>query len=182
MKKIVCLMSRNLATMKKHAISSSSTVPLLGVSNKKPMKRTKNRHKKQLKKDFMFSYLISDTYMYNPLVSHQPTFDFPPPPINSSGMQEDVAMPVVEGRNKNFIEKVVDFLEADCYLYSPLIVDNDDHHVCVKTHVPHKTSEGVAMQKGRVEEDGDLSKPVRGRPPVVQKTVAYRESVKRVVR
>lgn len=41
--------------------------------------------------------------------------------------------------------------------------------------------EGGEMQKGRVEEDGDLSRPVQGRP-VVQKTVAYRESVKRVVR
>lgn len=52
------------------------------------------------------------------------------------GMQEDVAVPV-EGRNKNLIEKVVDFLEADCYLYSPLIVDD---HVCSKTHVADKSS------------------------------------------
>lgn len=58
----------------------------LGISNQKPMKRTiirKHKMKKHTRKDLVFnkvfSYLISDCYMYNPLVSSQSTFDFPPP-------------------------------------------------------------------------------------------------------
>lgn len=44
------------------------------------------------------------------------------------GIQEGVAIPT-RGRNKKLIDKVVDYLEADCYLYAPLI-DNNQHNKC----------------------------------------------------
>ncbi|MFS7899510.1 hypothetical protein Hanom_Chr00s062333g01785561 [Helianthus anomalus] len=81
MKRITCFISRNFPTMKKHVIPSSTTTPL-GINNKHPMKR-KHRHKKHAAKHLFFnkvvSYLVSDSHMYNPLVSPQPSFDFPPP-------------------------------------------------------------------------------------------------------
>ncbi|KAI3524253.1 hypothetical protein L1887_02906 [Cichorium endivia] len=116
----------------------SASSPL--TSKQKPMKRTsirKHKNKRHTRRNLFFnkvvSYLLSDSYLYNPLVSPQPTFDFPPPKLISTfpvgGEQGDVALPI-RGSNKKLIEKVVDFLEADCYLYSPLLTYD---HLCSKT-------------------------------------------------
>ncbi|KAJ0523036.1 hypothetical protein HanIR_Chr10g0489351 [Helianthus annuus] len=182
MKRITCFISRNFPTMKKHVIPSSTTP--LGINNKHPMKR-KHRHKKHAAKHLFFnkvvSYLLSDSHMYNPLVSPQPSFDFPPPKhmftSSSGGVQDDVVMPVKE-KNKKLIEKVVDFLEADCYLYSPLVTNE---HVCYKsTHGGNINSGGQMQKENTVGEGGDLRSQLRARA-VVKKTVAYGESVKHMV-
>ena len=52
-----------------------------------------------------------------------------------------MALPI-RGRNKKLIEKVVDFLEADCYLYSPLLTNE---HVCSKS-LPANPSSGTLTQ------------------------------------
>ncbi|KAL8235042.1 hypothetical protein R6Q59_021142 [Mikania micrantha] len=155
MKKIVSVTSKYLTTMEKHVIASSTP---LGISNKNPKKRTVLRkNKKHATKDLIFnkvvSYLISDSYMYNPLVSRQPTFDFTPPSqiFASTGIQEDVALPI-KGRNKKLFEKVIHFLEADCYFYSPLITDEQ---VCSKKRAAVKNS-GGQMQTRTVKEYEDL--------------------------
>ncbi|KAI3775331.1 hypothetical protein L1987_49902 [Smallanthus sonchifolius] len=190
--------------MEKHVIPPST--PLI-ISNKNPIKRTvirKNRNKKHTTKDLInkvVSYLISDCYMYNPLVSPQPSLDFPPPPqiftspgkkitcrlhfrffykfevtkslVGIVGIHEDVALPI-KGSNKKLFDEVVDFLEVDCYLYSPVVTNE---HVCSKSHATSKSS-GGQMQKGTVRGGEDLSRQLRATSPVVKKTVAYRESMK----
>ncbi|KAI3803117.1 hypothetical protein L1987_31266 [Smallanthus sonchifolius] len=134
--------------MEKHVIPPSTP---LQISNKNPIKRTvirKNRHKKHTTKHLInkvVSYLNSDCYMYNPLVSPQPSMDFPPPHqiFTSPGVHEDVALPIKGISNKKLFDKVVDFLEVDCYLYSPLVTNE---HVCSKSHATNISS-GGPMQK-----------------------------------
>ncbi|MFS7899511.1 hypothetical protein Hanom_Chr00s062333g01785571 [Helianthus anomalus] len=97
--------------------------------------------------------------------------------VDVVGVQDDVVMPVKE-RNKKLIEKVVDFLEADCYLYSPLVTKE---HVCYKsTHGGNMKSGGQMQKENTVGEGGDLRSQLRARA-VVKKTVASGESVKHMV-
>ncbi|KAL7600133.1 hypothetical protein Lser_V15G23707 [Lactuca serriola] len=179
MKRITSFIPTTLATLEKHVIPTSSPVR---ISKQKPIKRTiirKHKHKKHTTKDLFMnqvvSYLISDSYMYNPLVSPQPTFDLLPPKqlySTFAGGYGDVALPI-RGRNKKLIEKVVDFLEADCYLYSPLLTNE---HVCSKS-LPANPSSGHFKTLGGSEK----STETQGRP-VVTGTVAYRETMKHMFR
>ncbi|CAI9285563.1 unnamed protein product [Lactuca saligna] len=177
MKRITSFIPRTLATLEKHVIPSSSPVR---ISKPKPIKRTiirKHKHKKHNRKDLFMkqivSYLVSDSYMYNPLVSPQPAFDFLPPKQLSTftGGYGDVALPI-RRRNKKLVEKVFDFLEADCYLYSPLLTND---HVCSKS-LPANPSSGTFKTLG-----GSESTETQGRP-VVTRTVAYRETMKHMFR
>ncbi|KAI3715111.1 hypothetical protein L6452_22079 [Arctium lappa] len=173
--------------------SSSSSLPF-GIRNQKPMKRTiirnsnnnnKNKNKKDLVLNKLISYLVSDSYMYNPLISPQPTFDLPPPKQIST-FPGDMALPIGESNNI-----FIHFLETDCYLYSPLLAKK---HVCCKNHPPTPTSEyfrtregssSTKTQGGQMQhngrEGGDLGSQLRARLKVLKKTVAYHESVKHVV-
>lgn len=179
--------------MAKRVIPSSS-LPF-GIRNKKPMKRTiirNNKKKNKNKKDFVFnkviSYLLSDSYMYNPLISPQPTFDLPPPKqiSTSPGGPGEMTLPIGESNNK-----FIHFLETDCYLYSPLLATK---HVCFKNHPPTPTSghfqtrqgsSSTETQGGQMQhserEGGDLGSQLRARLEVLKETVAYHESVKHVV-
>ncbi|KAL4589963.1 hypothetical protein LXL04_002876 [Taraxacum kok-saghyz] len=185
MKTITSLIPRTFATLQKHVIPSPSP---LRISKQKPMKRTiirKHKHKKHTRKDLILnkvvSYLISDSYMYNSLVSPQPTFDFPPPKLLSTfaGGEGDVAVPI-RGSNKKLIEKVVNFLEADCYLYSPLL--NNNEHVCSMSRLATPNSGNVKTVGGRESTETEGGQTGELHPsPVVTETVAYRESLKRRV-
>ncbi|XP_071717574.1 uncharacterized protein [Rutidosis leptorrhynchoides] len=176
----------NIPTMEKHVIQSSVTH--LGVNKQKPMKRTgirKHKNKKHTKKDLIFnkvvSYLISDSYLYNPLVCPQPTFDIPPPKqiFTPPENQEDVALPIKGSKNKTLMEKVVDFLQADCFLYSPLVGDGEN--VGFKSQLVNSTSETqVGHEQHMTQERRDVSGSLRARP-VVKKTVSYRESLKHMI-
>ncbi|XP_024971213.1 uncharacterized protein LOC112510138 [Cynara cardunculus var. scolymus] len=169
----------------------SSSLPF-GIRNQKPMKPTIIRKNKKKSKDLVFnkvvSYLLSDSYMYNPLISPQPTFDFPPPKqiSTSAGGPEDMALPTGSSNHK-FIE----FLETDCYLYSPLLAEK---HVCSKNHPPAPSSghfqirggsSSTETQVGQMQhserEGGDLGDQLRARLKVLKETVAYHESVNQVV-
>ncbi|GJW83183.1 hypothetical protein Tco_0156328 [Tanacetum coccineum] len=129
--------------MKNHVISPSTP---LGVNKQNPMKRTiirKNKHRKHRTKHLMFKkvvpYLISDCYMYNPLVSPQPALDFPPPKqiFTPSGNEEGVALPV-KRRNKKLLDKIVDFMEVDSYMYCPLL-DNEHVSSGTKPRIPRNS-------------------------------------------
>ncbi|XP_076909770.1 uncharacterized protein LOC143567180 [Bidens hawaiensis] len=162
-----CVTSKNMPKMDKHTII-----------RKNRLKNKKHAAKHPILKKVV-AYLLSDSYMYNPLVSSQPWFDLPPPKqlFPSTGIQEGVALPI-RGKNKKLIDKVVDYLEADCYLYAPLIDNNHHHHKCCSTgaHDVANDNSGGEMKKGGDE----LSQQV-GVGHVVKKSVAYRETVKRVV-
>ncbi|KAI3751338.1 hypothetical protein L2E82_22416 [Cichorium intybus] len=89
----------------------SASSPLTSKEN--PMKRTsirKRKKKRHTRRNLFFnkvvSYLLSHSYLYNPLVSPQPTFDFPPPKLISTfpvGEQGDVALPI-RGSSKIWLQ------------------------------------------------------------------------------
>ncbi|KAL4557746.1 hypothetical protein LXL04_035934 [Taraxacum kok-saghyz] len=84
--------------------------------------------------------------------------------VGTVGGEGDTAVPI-RGSNKKLIEKVVNFLEADCYLYSPLVNNND--HVCSMSRLATPNSETEGGQIGELHPSS-----------VVTGTVAYRESLK----
>ncbi|KAI5348957.1 hypothetical protein L3X38_001844 [Prunus dulcis] len=85
------------------------------VQKKRPIKRNK---KKLLKK--VIDFLISNSYMFAPLISH-------PPHGFSSPMKTRASITGVEGRkpikgdNKRLLKKVGDYLKSDSYMYVPLL-------------------------------------------------------------
>nr|XP_043625148.1 uncharacterized protein LOC122596601 [Erigeron canadensis] len=181
----------------------SSKSAALGITKQKPMKRRKNnKHSRRNKLKLInkiASYLISDPYLYSPLVAPQPTFDFPPPkPIlfTPQGDQEDVALPTKKTKSKSFMEKVIEFLEADCFLYSPLVTKSD--HVVDTNSVSgySQTTKGNGRTEAQgnrgmealdggvqhlTQEGRDVSRSL-GTKPVVKTAVSYHESVKHMVR
>ncbi|KAJ9557894.1 hypothetical protein OSB04_012508 [Centaurea solstitialis] len=174
--------------MAKGAIPSSSLA--FGIRKPKPMKRTIIRNKKKKKKNDLvlnkvISYLLTDCYMYNPLISPQPTFDLPPPKQISTS-QEDMALPIRRSNNQ-----VVGFLETDCYLYSPLLVENHPPPPMspvglVSGHfhtrgVSSSTETQDGQMQHNVRDNTDLGTQLRARLKVLKETVAYHESVKHTV-
>ncbi|XP_031098069.1 uncharacterized protein LOC116002155 isoform X1 [Ipomoea triloba] len=76
------------------------------VAQRRPlMKKTQQYYFKKA-----FGYLFSDDYMFAPLLS-SPTSSF-------AGIEESAK---VNG-DKDFVDKVGDYLKSDCYLYSPLVI------------------------------------------------------------
>nr|GMD80216.1 uncharacterized LOC101253060 [Ipomoea batatas] len=75
------------------------------VAQRRPlMKKTQHYYFKKA-----FGYLFSDDYMFAPLLSS---------PTSSFGIEESAK---VNG-DKDFVDKVGDYLKSDCYLYSPLVI------------------------------------------------------------
>nr|GMD75281.1 uncharacterized LOC101253060 [Ipomoea batatas] len=82
------------------------------VSQRRPlMKKKKKSQQYYLKK--AFGYLFSDDYMFAPLLSSHFSS-----PTSSFGIEESAK---VNG-DKDFVDKVGDYLKPDCYLYSPLVI------------------------------------------------------------
>ncbi|KAG6644214.1 hypothetical protein CIPAW_08G040600 [Carya illinoinensis] len=81
---------------------------LCGVQKRNPIKRSR---KKLLKK--LVDYLISDSYMFAPLISSPPKmFRSSPPPIRE---------PIRETKKKKLFKNIGEYLKSDSYMYAPLL-------------------------------------------------------------
>ncbi|BBG92936.1 hypothetical protein Prudu_000806 [Prunus dulcis] len=83
------------------------------VQKKRPIKRNK---KKLLKK--VIDFLISNSYMFAPLISH-------PPHGFSSPMKTRASITgrkPIKGDNKRLLKKVGDYLKSDSYMYVPCLL------------------------------------------------------------
>ncbi|GJR17144.1 hypothetical protein Tco_0965671, partial [Tanacetum coccineum] len=99
--------------------------------------------------------------------------------------EEGVALPV-KGRNKKLLDKIVDFMEVDSYMYCPLL---DNEHVSsgeFQTLGGSKSTEARGGRAQHIESEAiarggrNLGDQLRARP-VAMKTVAYCESLKHIV-
>lgn len=106
----------------------------LGVHQRKIKKHS--RKTKLLKK--IFDYLKSDSFLFAPLVSSQPSV--PPTktlPTATAGVE---IMKPQEDENKKLVDKVGDYLKSDSYLYAPLIGPQPSHGVDANIAGPHSGS------------------------------------------
>ncbi|KAG5563802.1 hypothetical protein RHGRI_000112 [Rhododendron griersonianum] len=109
----------------------------LGVHQRKIKKHS--RKKKLFKK--IFDYLKSDSFLFAPLVSSQPSV--PPTktlPTATAGVE---IMKPHEDENKKLVDKVGDYLKSDSYLYAPLIGPQPSHGVDANIAGPHSDNERV---------------------------------------
>ncbi|KAG6698879.1 hypothetical protein I3842_08G041500 [Carya illinoinensis] len=81
---------------------------LCGVQKRNPIKRSR---KKLLKK--LVDYLISDSYMFAPLISSPPKMFRSSPPL--------VREPIRETKKKKLFKKIGEYLKSDSYMYAPLL-------------------------------------------------------------
>ncbi|KAL7193698.1 hypothetical protein ACSBR2_025335 [Camellia fascicularis] len=86
-------------------------------------KKLKKHSKKKglLKK--LIHYLKSDTYMFAPLVSPQPS-DFLPTNTLPTGVE---IMKSSKEKDQKLLKKVGEYLKSDCYMYAPLICRQPSH-------------------------------------------------------
>ncbi|KAH7860876.1 hypothetical protein Vadar_019039 [Vaccinium darrowii] len=176
--------------MDKRGVSS------LGVHKRKLKKHT--RKKRIFKK--MVAYLKSDSYLFGPLVSSQPS-DFPPTitvPSFATGVE---MMKPSEEENKKLLEKVEDYLKSDSYMYAPLIGPQPSRAGGANSASPQSgpvrhlkrvtevSTTKLTKKTNQPTEDivtgagGDVpSENTRLKSRIaVQRTVAHRETVKHVV-
>ncbi|XP_052180484.1 uncharacterized protein LOC127793792 isoform X1 [Diospyros lotus] len=89
----------------------------LEVQRKKLKKHGKKKN--PLLKKF-FDYLKSDSYMFAPLVSSQPSgSSSPTEPISTFATRDETEKPGGEN-SKKLLKKVREYLLSDCYMYAPL--------------------------------------------------------------
>ncbi|PSS04314.1 ATP-dependent RNA helicase [Actinidia chinensis var. chinensis] len=168
----------------------------LGVHKRKP----KKHHKKKRLFKKIVDYLKSDSYMFAPLVSSQPsgfsTTD--PSPISPTGVETKKPS---EEKNKKLLKKVEDYLKSDSYMYAPLIGAPPPHGFDANTVSPHsepvshvkKITAAVSTRKitkkinqpteqtvKEIRED-QLSDSSLLKSTVVQQTLAHLETVKHIV-
>ncbi|CAL5376516.1 unnamed protein product [Camellia sinensis] len=95
-------------------------------------KKFKKHSKKKglLKK--VIHYLKSDTYMFAPLVSPQPS-DFLPRNTLPTGVE---IMKSSKEKDQKLLKKVGEYLKSDCYMYAPLICRKPSHDFDANIVIP----------------------------------------------
>ncbi|XAR66696.1 hypothetical protein NMG60_11013009 [Bertholletia excelsa] len=97
----------------------------LGVSKQK----LKKHHKKGLVLRVV-DFLCSDSYMFAPLVSSQPSISFP---TSTSGVETNKPL---EERNEKLPKKVGEYMKSDCFMYAPLFAPQRSLHPDANTVIP----------------------------------------------
>uniref|UniRef100_A0A5B7B1K6 Uncharacterized protein n=1 Tax=Davidia involucrata TaxID=16924 RepID=A0A5B7B1K6_DAVIN len=160
----------------------------------------KKRKEKRLFKKVV-DYLRSDSYMFAPLISSQPS-DFPSTKICSSATGIETKKPIKEN-NEKLVKKVGDYLKSDCYMYAPLVVPQPLHCFDTKTiNPPHtgpdlylrRVSAAISIRKvsrntnqpteqteNVIREDQPLDGYSLDRSTTARQTLAQREMVKHMV-
>lgn len=165
----------------------------LGVHQGKIKKHS--RKKKLFKK--IFDYLKSDSFLFAPLVSSQPSVP-PTKTLPSSTAGVEIMKPH-EDENKKLVG---DYLKSDSYLYAPLIGPQPSHGVDANIAGPHSGSVRLLKRvtaevstrmitKKTNQPTEDTLNVIGGDEPsentrlksrlAVQRTVAHRETLKHVV-
>ena len=87
-----------------------------GNVKKRMMKR--RRKKKNIHK--VIDYLLSDCYLFAPLISPSP-FNSYRAPRKGSSFISDIEFRERPKDHRSFLKKMVDYLKSDCYMYASLV-------------------------------------------------------------
>ncbi|XP_022134857.1 uncharacterized protein LOC111007025 isoform X1 [Momordica charantia] len=118
--------------MAKRIVNGGATVTV----KKTIMKR---RKKKTIHK--VVDYLISDSYLFAPLISSNPPFNY------SRSTPKGIEFRERRKDNRSLVKKIEDYLKSDCYMYAPLIFPQTRGRGCLKKVTTEIMSESAANMK-----------------------------------